>query len=66
MIRSILAALIGNRIDRRDGRGGVKGALAGVAVDRVARRGGRFGWLLLGILSVWRLFFRRRTRTRSW
>jgi hypothetical protein len=66
VIRSLLAAFIGNRIDRRDGRGGIKGALFGVATDRVVRRGGPFGWLLLGILGIWRLFFRRRTRTRYW
>jgi len=38
MIGKALAAYIGNKIDRRDGKGGTLGALAGVAAFGAARR----------------------------
>ncbi len=38
MIGDFIAAAIGRDIDRRDGQGGVLGALAGVATWKVAKR----------------------------
>ena len=38
MIGKAIAAYIGNRIDRRDGQGGMLGALAGMAALKIARR----------------------------
>lgn len=38
MIGKAIAAYLGNRIDRRDGKGGTLGALAGLATLGVARR----------------------------
>ncbi|MDF7773723.1 hypothetical protein P1X14_00560 [Sphingomonas sp. AOB5] len=64
MIGKLLAAFIGNRIDRRDGKGGLKGAIMGVAIERIVRRLGPVGWLLVGIVMLWRLIFGRRRRTR--
>lgn len=64
MIGKLLAAFIGNRIDREDGKGGLKGALIGVAAERLIRRMGPVGWLLaalfLVIRFVWRLIFPKR------
>jgi len=64
MIGKLLAAFIGNRIDREDGKGGLKGALIGVAAERLIRRMGPVGWLLaalfLMIRFVWRLIFPKR------
>jgi hypothetical protein len=68
MIGKLLAALIGHRIDRADGKGGVKGALIGLGVERLLTRIGPVGWVLaalfLVIRLVWRLIFpKRRVRT---
>ena len=38
MIGKAIAAYIGNKIDRRDGKGGTLGAIAGVAAFGAARR----------------------------
>lgn len=38
MIGRVLAAYIGNKIDRRDGEGGTLGALAGVATYALGKR----------------------------
>jgi hypothetical protein len=38
MIGRAIAAYIGNRIDRRDGKGGALGAIAGLAAWGIARR----------------------------
>jgi len=64
MIGKLLAGFIGSKIDRSDGEGGVKGALIGVAVERVIKRMGPIGWVLmilfLTLRFVWRLFFPKR------
>jgi hypothetical protein len=64
MIGKLLAAFIGNRIDREDGKGGLKGALIGVAAERLIQRMGPAGWVLaalfLVIRFVWRLIFPKR------
>jgi hypothetical protein len=64
MIGKLLAALIGNRIDRSDGKGGVKGALIGLGVERMLTRMGPIGWVLAALFLVlrfvWRLIFPKR------
>ena len=58
MIRSIIGALVGREIDRRDGSGGAKGALVGMAAMGALRRMGPLGLILgggydiLGALAV--------------
>jgi hypothetical protein len=64
MFGKLLAMWVGNRIDRSDGKGGIKGAVVGLAVERAARgRLGPFGWFLLGLAALWKLLFGRRRRT---
>lgn len=48
MIRSILGALVGREIDRRDGSGGIKGAAIGMIAARVLSRMGPLGLVLGG------------------
>lgn len=64
MIGKLLAAFIGNRIDRSDGKGGAKGALIGLGVERLVRRMGPVGWILVALFLVlrfvWRLIFPKR------
>jgi hypothetical protein len=48
MIGKLAAAWIGNRIDRSDGRGGMKGALLGAAAAGAVRRMGPWGLALAG------------------
>ena len=38
MIGKAIAAYLGNKIDRRDGKGGTLGAIAGLATWGIARR----------------------------
>jgi hypothetical protein len=64
MIGKIMGALIGRSIDRRDGRGGFKGMVLGVAGERIVRRMGPFGWLVVGFVALWRLLRGRRRRYR--
>jgi hypothetical protein len=64
VIGKLLAAMIGRKIDREDGKGGIKGALLGVAVERVIARMGPIGWVLaalfLALRFLWRLVFPKR------
>lgn len=53
MIGKIIAALIGRSIDRRDGRGGMKGMIAGVVAASFLRRLGPLGW---AIGAIWVVF----------
>ena len=48
MIRSIIGALVGREMDRRDGSGGLKGAALGALAARAATRMGPLGWALGG------------------
>ena len=52
MIAKLFAAFIGNRIDREDGKGGAKGALIGLAVERLLVKMGPIGWVLAAIYLV--------------
>jgi hypothetical protein len=61
MFAKLLAMFIGNRIDRSDGHGGVKGAVLGLAAERAVRgRLGVWGWIGLALIGLWKLFFGRR------
>ena len=48
MIRTILGALVGRELDRRDGSGGIKGAAIGALATRAVTRMGPLGMLLGG------------------
>jgi uncharacterized membrane protein YebE (DUF533 family) len=48
MIRTIIGALLGRELDRRDGAGGAKGALVGALATRAVTRMGPLGMLLGG------------------
>jgi len=59
MFSKLLGAYIGNRIDRRDGKGGAKGALMGAAAASIIRRAGPFGLLLGGAYVAKKAFDKR-------
>lgn len=62
MIGKVIGALVGREIDRRDGQGGMKGALIGAAAAGALRRMGPLG-LVLGAAYVGkRAIDRRRGR----
>jgi hypothetical protein len=57
MIGKIVGALIGREIDRRDGQGGLKGAVIGAASASLLRRLGPVGLVLGGAYAarqVWK------------
>lgn len=64
MIGKVIGALVGREIDRRDGRGGMKGALLGAAAAGALRRLGPLG-LLAGGAWVAKKVLDRRHATRS-
>ena len=61
MIGKLVGALVGREIDRRDGKGGAKGALMGVAAVGVMRRLGPLGLLLGGAWVAKKAYDRRKT-----
>ena len=61
MIGKVIGALVGREIDRRDGRGGLKGAVIGAAAAGAMRRLGPFGLILGGAYVAKKAFDRRRT-----
>ncbi|MCR5871356.1 MULTISPECIES: hypothetical protein [unclassified Sphingomonas] len=62
MIRTIFAMLLGRAIDRRDGRGGMKGAIIGAMGQRALTRMGPFGWVIGGLILLWSLLTGRKRR----
>jgi len=64
MIGKIIGALVGREIDRRDGSGGTKGALIGMAAGGAMRRLGPLG-LILGGGYVAKKAYDRRKATRN-
>ena len=62
MIGRILGGVIGNRIDRSDGRGGLKGIAMGVVAASVLRRLGPLGIALGGAYALKKALDRRRAR----
>jgi hypothetical protein len=61
MIGKIIGALVGREIDRRDGSGGVKGAMIGAASAGLLRRMGPIGMVLGGAYVAKKAYDRRRT-----
>ena len=60
MIRTIIGALVGSELDRRDGRGGLKGAAIGALAARAVTRTGPFGLLLGGGYVAKKMYDRRK------
>ncbi len=48
MLKTIIGALVGRELDRRDGRGGMKGAITGGLAMRALSRMGPLGMALGG------------------
>ncbi len=65
MIGKVIGALVGRELDRRDGRGGAKGAFAGALAAGAMRRMGPFGLLLGGGYVVKKALDRRREARRQ-
>ncbi|WP_315760567.1 hypothetical protein [Sphingomonas sp. Y38-1Y] len=62
MIKQIIGALVGREIDRRDGRGGMKGAAVGYAAGSVLRRMGPLGTALGAAYVGKKMYDRRKGR----
>ena len=60
MIRTILGALVGRELDRRDGKGGMGGALAGMIMTRAVTRMGPLGMALGGAYVAKKAYDRRK------
>lgn len=60
MIRTILGALVGREMDRRDGKGGVGGALLGAVMTRAVTRMGPLGMALGGAYVAKKAYDRRK------
>lgn len=65
MIRSIIGALVGREIDRRDGSGGLKGAAFGALAARGLARMGPLGLLIGGGYVAKKALDRRRAARRG-
>ena len=65
MLGKIIGALVGREIDRRDGRGGVKGALFGAATAGLLRRAGPIGLLAGGAYVAKKALDRRKADRRA-
>lgn len=65
MIRRIVGALVGREIDRRDGRGGMKGMAIGAIAASAMRRLGPLGLLLGGGYVAKKAYDRRREARRD-
>lgn len=67
MLKTIIGALVGREIDRRDGRGGLKGAVTGGLAMRALSRMGPLGMLLGGGYVAKKAYDRRKaSRTRGY
>ena len=62
MIGRIIGALLGREIDRRDGRGGLKGALIGSMAAGALRRTGPLGLAIAGGYVAKKALDRRKAR----
>ncbi|MDB5687846.1 MAG: hypothetical protein JWR77_2435 [Rhizorhabdus sp.] len=65
MLGKIVSALIGREIDRRDGRGGLKGAALGVIAAGALRRAGPLGLALGGAWVAKKVYDRRKATARA-
>jgi len=59
MIGKLISAFIGREIDRRDGKGGIKGAVIGAAAPAIIRRLGSLGLILGGAYVAKKAWDRR-------
>lgn len=66
MLGRILGAVIGNRIDRRDGSGGIKGAVTGALIAGGLRRMGPLGMVLGAAYMGKKALDGRRVRRRGY
>jgi hypothetical protein len=64
MIGKVIGALVGRELDRRDGRGGFKGAVFGAAAAGAMRRLGPLGLVLGGAYVAKKAIDRRREADR--
>ena len=62
MLGRIIGAMVGNAIDRSDGRGGLKGAAIGALAPSVIRALGPVGLAVGGFYLAKKALDRRRTR----
>ena len=62
MIGKVIGALVGREIDKRDGQGGLKGAVIGAAAAGGLRRLGPLGLILGGAYVAKKALDRRRSR----
>ena len=60
MIGRVIGALVGREIDRRDGKGGLKGAAIGALAAGALRRMGPFGLVLGGAYVAKKAYDRRK------
>lgn len=61
MLRTVIGALVGREIDRRDGSGGLKGAAIGALASRALTRMGPLGLVIGGAYVAKKALDRRRT-----
>ncbi len=62
MIGKLIGALVGREIDRRDGKGGLKGAAIGAVAVGAMRRLGPLGLVLGGAYAARKMYDRRKAR----
>lgn len=62
MIGKVIGALVGREIDKRDGQGGLKGAVIGAMAAGGLRRLGPLGLILGGAYVAKKALGRRRNR----
>lgn len=60
MLRTVIGALVGSELDRRNGRGGVGGALLGAVAARAVMRSGPLGLLIGGAYVAKKAYDRRK------
>jgi uncharacterized membrane protein YebE (DUF533 family) len=63
MIGRVIGALVGREMDRRDGSGGTKGAILGMAAAGALRRMGPLGLILGGGYVAKKAYDRHKQRT---
>ena len=66
MIGKVIGALVGRELDRRDGSGGMKGALTGALIAGGLRRMGPLGMALGGAYVAKKALDRRRMARRGY
>lgn len=64
MFGRVIGALVGRELDRRDGRGGLKGAAMGAVAAGAMRRLGPLGMVLGGAYVAKKAYDRRRDTRR--